>query len=253
MCEKENKKRLLSIGYRVKEARDKMGLTQEQFADKYGYARTTLAKLEAGHRDFKSTEIITLAEQLNVSCDYLLGRTRAAAPDDFIQEVVARYGLNEQALQLLERLNTYFDIDSAEKNRIIEKQKAFESAMEKIRQNDIDFIESLKTLSVTPHLTKEEWRMLENFMQEETNEHNLNILNALLVAPTGYEWETYGCLILNFIYNYCCHDYVDVEQVRHGTTGKSTYKLPADDQREVQLKKLDDKIREFRKALIKEG
>ena len=75
MSENGSKQRLRSIGSRVKLAREKMDLTQEQFADKYGYARTTLAKLEAGHRDFKSTEIVTLAEQLGVSCDYLLGRT----------------------------------------------------------------------------------------------------------------------------------------------------------------------------------
>jgi transcriptional regulator with XRE-family HTH domain len=101
MSENDNKRRLMSIGQRVKSAREDMNLTQEQFADKFAYARTTLAKLEAGLRDFKSTEIITLAEQLDVSCDYLLGRSRAAAPDNFLQEVVTRYGLSEQALQEL--------------------------------------------------------------------------------------------------------------------------------------------------------
>ncbi|MDR1605381.1 MAG: helix-turn-helix domain-containing protein [Gracilibacteraceae bacterium] len=101
MGENGNKRRLMDIGWKVKKARENMGLTQEQFAAKFGYARTTLAKLEAGLRDFKSTEIATLAEQLNVSCDYLLGRSRAAAPDDFMQEVVSRFGLSEAALQIL--------------------------------------------------------------------------------------------------------------------------------------------------------
>jgi transcriptional regulator with XRE-family HTH domain len=104
MSETENKRRLMSIGWKVKEARERMGLTQEQFADKYGYARPTLAKLEAGIRDFKSTEIIKLAEQLNVSCDYLLGLTRAAPLDDFIQAESSRYGLSDEALKTLERL-----------------------------------------------------------------------------------------------------------------------------------------------------
>ena len=74
---KGSKERLIAIGNRVKVVREAMDLTQEEFANRYGYARTTLAKLEAGLRDFKSTELVTLAEQLNVSCDYLLGSSHA--------------------------------------------------------------------------------------------------------------------------------------------------------------------------------
>jgi len=69
----ENQKKLTEIGSRLKLAREEAGLTQEQFAERYGYARSTLGKLEAGLRDFKSTEIIMLAKQLGMSCDYLLG------------------------------------------------------------------------------------------------------------------------------------------------------------------------------------
>ncbi|MDR1753416.1 MAG: helix-turn-helix domain-containing protein [Eubacterium sp.] len=106
MSENNNKKKLLSIGNKVKQAREKMGLTQEQFADKFGYARTTLAKLEAGLRDFKSTEIIKLAEQLDVSCDYLLGRTRVAAPNDIKQKINELYGLDENSLDVLSNMPT---------------------------------------------------------------------------------------------------------------------------------------------------
>jgi transcriptional regulator with XRE-family HTH domain len=101
MRDKENKSPLELIGERVQLKRKEMGLTQEQFAEKYGYPRTTLAKLEAGLRDFKSSELLALAEQLGVSCDYLLGRTRVEAPDDFIQEAVKRLGLSEAALREL--------------------------------------------------------------------------------------------------------------------------------------------------------
>lgn len=97
MC--ENK--LESIGKRIRAARKEMGLTQEEFAEKYGYTRTTLAKMEKGLRDIKSTEIVTLAEQLGVSCDYLLGRSRVATPDEFLQEIYKRYGLTEEALKEL--------------------------------------------------------------------------------------------------------------------------------------------------------
>lgn len=101
MDKNKNKSPLELIGERVQLKRKELGLTQEQFADKYGYPRTTLAKLEAGLRDFKSTELLILAEQLGVSCDYLLGRTRTAAADNLTQAAVERYGLPEEALSEL--------------------------------------------------------------------------------------------------------------------------------------------------------
>lgn len=96
----ENKKRL-SIGNIIAKEREKMGLTQEEFADKFGYARTTLAKLEAGIRDIKSTEIVTLAKQLNVSCDYLLCRTDDVRGNADVMAVEQRLGLDPEAQDAL--------------------------------------------------------------------------------------------------------------------------------------------------------
>ena len=107
MSENENKRRLLSIGNKVKLAREEMNLTQEQFADKYGYARTTLAKLEAGIRDFKSTEIITLAKQLNVSCDYLLGLSEGKTHK--LDDIQKATGLTVGACENLEKWNELKD------------------------------------------------------------------------------------------------------------------------------------------------
>jgi len=101
MNDKSNKSPLELIGERVQAKRNELNLTQEQFAEKYGYPRTTLAKLEAGLRDFKSTELLTLAEQLGVSCDYLLGRKMIKAPDNITQAANERYGLSEEALKNL--------------------------------------------------------------------------------------------------------------------------------------------------------
>jgi transcriptional regulator with XRE-family HTH domain len=102
-----------NIGARVKERRTALGLTQEQFADKYNYPRTTIAKIEAGIRDTKSAEIVLLAEQLGVSCDYLLGRQVVKAPDELAQAVNELYGLSESAINRLsflkngEKSNSY--------------------------------------------------------------------------------------------------------------------------------------------------
>jgi transcriptional regulator with XRE-family HTH domain len=109
MSAKTNKSPLELIGERVQNRRKEMNMTQDQFAEKYGYPRTTLAKLEAGLRDFKSTEILILAEQLGVSCDYLLGRQMVKAPDNFTQAASERYGLSEEALNSLRNITTRTD------------------------------------------------------------------------------------------------------------------------------------------------
>ena len=68
-----NKNGLLEIGERIEALRNEKGWTQEMLAEKLNIARNTLTKLEGGFRDFKSTEIISIAKTLGVSSDYLLG------------------------------------------------------------------------------------------------------------------------------------------------------------------------------------
>ncbi|MDR1330210.1 MAG: helix-turn-helix domain-containing protein [Oscillospiraceae bacterium] len=94
---------LAAIGKRIKALREIKGWTQEVLADRLNIARNTLTKLEGGFRDFKSTELLEIARVLDVSTDYLLGREHAAAPDDFMQEAVSRFGLSEMALKTLEQ------------------------------------------------------------------------------------------------------------------------------------------------------
>lgn len=59
---------------RLQGLRKDKGLTQKQFAEKFGIAGGTIAMWETGKRepDFKTTE--RLADFFNVSVDYLLGR-----------------------------------------------------------------------------------------------------------------------------------------------------------------------------------
>ena len=124
MSEKEKKAWLISIGNRVAKKRQEMGLTQEQFADKYSYARTTIAKLEAGLRDFKSTEIVELAKILNVSTDYLLGKDRGKTPE--INEIVEKTGLTPTAVEILSKWAAWADageVSSVNKETIQARQK----------------------------------------------------------------------------------------------------------------------------------
>lgn len=179
--ENKTKKVLKEIGWKIGKVRQEMGLTQEEFADKIGYARTTLAKLEAGLRDIKSSEIVELAEKLNVSCDYLLGRTMAAAPDNIIQEMVDRYGLSENTLKTLQRLK-----DS--------------------RKNEEDYIYG----NLAP---SEDWEqvIIRPDIREhlEHDEHILEMLNLLFATKRNLDnrsSETHGEYIFYSLYEYLKED-----------------------------------------------
>jgi len=90
-----------SIGERIARLRTEKGATQQEMAAALYVDRVTVSQWETGQRDIKTGNMVALALYLDVSCDHLLGRTRTAAPDDFIQEVVSRYGLTEHALKEL--------------------------------------------------------------------------------------------------------------------------------------------------------
>lgn len=78
------------IGERIKDARERLGVTQDQLAVQAGVHRLTVVKLESGARDTASSDILQrLADVLGVSVDYLLGRMERAAIEPFIAEYLA--------------------------------------------------------------------------------------------------------------------------------------------------------------------
>jgi transcriptional regulator with XRE-family HTH domain len=216
--------------------------------------------------------IVPLAEYFGVSCDYLLGRTRAAAPDDFIQEAVARYGLSEQALSYLERLNAPLNIDVAEQERVINKQLAYENAMGITEENIAtkgkipivgqdgftiteEFKRYLDALRKAKPVTKNEFQTLTAIMDDETCKQALTALNVILTTSTGREdvpeWETYGLMILKSIYDCCYRAYPPVKmptRVR-GILGALT--IDADKQRTLELQWLNEAVLLLRGKLIR--
>lgn len=64
-----------TIGKRITEARKRAGLTQHQLADRIPYSRATIAGVEVD-KDAPGIGFITaVADTLNLSVDWLLGRT----------------------------------------------------------------------------------------------------------------------------------------------------------------------------------
>lgn len=78
------------IGERLKDARERMGLTQDQLAAQAGVHRLTVVKLESGARDTAGSDnLARLADALGVSVDYLLGRMERSSIEPFVVEYLA--------------------------------------------------------------------------------------------------------------------------------------------------------------------
>src|ERR1017187_6884843 len=60
------------VGKRIAEVRDERGLTQRQLADKAGLSIAFLSEIENGKRNLSSRKLLRIADELNVSTDYLL-------------------------------------------------------------------------------------------------------------------------------------------------------------------------------------
>lgn len=62
----------MSFGLRVKEVRERLGLTQTQLAKKAEVSPSLICQIEADKKSASSTTIANLAKALHVSADYLL-------------------------------------------------------------------------------------------------------------------------------------------------------------------------------------
>lgn len=63
----------ITVGERIKDARIKKGITQQQLASYIGVAKSTVAGYETNQRSPDLSKISTIAKILDVSSDYLIG------------------------------------------------------------------------------------------------------------------------------------------------------------------------------------
>ena len=64
-----------ALSARIKALRKERGMNQQQLADAIGATQGAISQWEMGAMEPKSRQIARLAEALDVSADYLLGRT----------------------------------------------------------------------------------------------------------------------------------------------------------------------------------
>ena len=85
-----------NCGEKIKELREKMGLTQRQLADRIGIGKSTLAMYETKDRMPTTAVLRKLAANFRVSTDYLLGLDKVRRAD--------LSGLSEKEIEIIENL-----------------------------------------------------------------------------------------------------------------------------------------------------
>lgn len=101
-----NKFDMKIIGKRIKDLREKNGMSQEELAKiLQAPNRETVARWEIGSRDVKREYIIKIAETFNVTSDYLLGLSNAQSLDADIQTACKVTGLSEPTIKELKKIS----------------------------------------------------------------------------------------------------------------------------------------------------
>lgn len=98
---------MTTIGSRVKQRRNELGLTQQQLAERMGYvSKGSIAQIECG-RDPTSKVVIKLADALHTSPVWLMGWTDDVRPlhDTRMQRIMNElYKLNFSQLNQIEKI-----------------------------------------------------------------------------------------------------------------------------------------------------
>lgn len=99
----------MNIGHRITELRESKSLTQEQLSTRLGISRAALSHYEKNRREPDFETLIKLADEFQVSIDYLLGRTKRPEMtlDPDVRQFVDDLELSEQ--EILERFSLTVD------------------------------------------------------------------------------------------------------------------------------------------------
>ncbi len=113
----------MDFGARIRSARERLGITRDEFAKKINIQYYTLAKYEASAREPDFETLVLLANTLHVSTDYILGCTEE-------QVHLKQKGFDADAEILLLKYQTLSE-DAKER---IQNQISFEYAQQRARE-----------------------------------------------------------------------------------------------------------------------
>ncbi|MBR3920181.1 MAG: helix-turn-helix transcriptional regulator [Clostridia bacterium] len=105
-----------NFGKRIKELRQKAGLTQQQLAERIWVSKAAISNYELYERNPSPEILIKLAKVFHVSTDYLLGIETEA-------QVLDVSGLTDEDIQLLESTTALLRKKNMEQNRSLSKKR----------------------------------------------------------------------------------------------------------------------------------
>ncbi|MDR2296269.1 MAG: helix-turn-helix domain-containing protein [Clostridiales Family XIII bacterium] len=117
-----------TFGDRIRALRKRKGLSQKVLADSIGTRESTISRYENDRRTYQWDSLIKLADALDTSVDYLLGRTTVSVPVDRLVSdgdasdgrrpfLEAYSSLRPDAQNLLmERAMTLYEVQSKDEN-----------------------------------------------------------------------------------------------------------------------------------------
>ena len=89
---------------RVRELRQEQNLTIEQFANIVGISKSSVGYYESQNRVPDIVVAGRMAEALNVTADYLIGRSEARTKEPKLKSICDKVGLSDKSVQMLARL-----------------------------------------------------------------------------------------------------------------------------------------------------
>lgn len=91
---------------RLKELRDTLGLSQEEFGKRIGSARNTIANYEIGRRTPSNTVILSICREFRANYYWLTegdGEMFISTPQNIIDELAEDFDLDEDDKKILEK------------------------------------------------------------------------------------------------------------------------------------------------------
>lgn len=126
----------MTVGEKIKEARQLKGLTQQELADLLGYkSRSSINKIEVGERDIPRSQIVVIARALGVTPAYLMGweDEKAAPKTEPISDKKLELTENEKAI-----VDIFKNLTETQQGELIGRAKAMAEMNEDLyKQEDI--------------------------------------------------------------------------------------------------------------------
>lgn len=117
---------------RIKELRQKLGITQRELAKHLGIAQNTLSYWENGKFDIDNASLCRIADYFHVTIDYLLGQNNS--PIDVINSISTEnlFGQNDEIL------NSRRTLTNDEKKKLIKKYRLLDQHGQKAVNSVLD-------------------------------------------------------------------------------------------------------------------